>query len=496
MGMSASQGRFLGLTQRDSFITFELAQLSNDKVEMAREAQKAADEYNDALNAKYYRWSNNSGVSYIDLTYKNLMNPSLMNQNKPYLLTDCQDRIIIDSNYKKYAEMISSDGAANGNWENVRSKVLAELTGLDESKINSSDSYRNEILNNESSINKMIEDEPIKPTKKTNTQTFIENLGTTANIGAFSKGSSWADAYSMGGTLNLGTSSVAASNLQKVLDQISSTLGKYIDDPENLKEACQTFYDAQIGIINDSKSEGNKQSLSSDQTPLNGNFMGFNINVTQMIDTILGSYAQLNGHVDRSGYNNSYMFTWNDIDSEKYQTWEKKHAEWQKTYDELNKNYESNINSNNTLFTADEESLIKFYDGIFSSIAEKGWTYNEQINDPEYLNQMLQNNLYMITSVDRDYEYNNNNGSYEWDNEYSTNIASNCTNIFSVNNSDLREAAMVKYENIKRKISEKETRIDNRMQNLQTEQAAIKQMLQSIQKVINDNIERTFSTNG
>ena len=142
MGMAASQARLLQLTSRKNDIGYELTRLSNDKVSLSREMQKVSRKYQDSLNQKVLKWSNNNGVSYIDLSYNNLMKPSTMNQNKPYLLTDQNDKIVIDSEYKKYAEMISPNGSTGGNWESVRTQVLAELTGIDATKIASADSYQ------------------------------------------------------------------------------------------------------------------------------------------------------------------------------------------------------------------------------------------------------------------------------------------------------------------------------------------------------------------
>ena len=501
MGMAASQVRFLQLTNRKNEIGFQLTQLANDKVSLSRDMQKVSKEYQNALNQKVLKWSNNSGVTYVDLSYQNLMKPSSMNQNKPYLLTDASDRVVIDSEYQKYASLISSTGAPGGDWQSVRTKVISELTGIDANKINNANAYQEEIWANEAVINQLIDNEPIKPTKQTNAETFIKNLGsstgiagnTTTGVGNFTDGNDWGSAYSRGGSINLGGSGSALTNLEKILNHVATTLGKYIDDPENLKSACDTFLAAQKGILEDPNSEGNKQSLKSNQTPISGDTNNFTVNVQQMLDTIMGSYGQLNGHVEHGGYGNKTLYTWNDVDSAKYQTWLEEHNLWQKTYDSAKKDYNDSVSANNQLFTADEESLIKFYDAIFSSIAEKGWTCNEQVNDPEYLNQMLQNNIYMMTTVERDAEYDCNSGEYSWDNDYETDIASNFTNIFTVNDSDAREDALVEYEHKKAIINEKESRIDTRMKNLETEQAAINQMLQGLEQVKNDNTDRTMN---
>ena len=100
MGMAASQVRLLQLTSRKNDIGFQLTKLANDKVSLARDMQKVSREYNNALNQKVLKWSNNQGVSYIDLSYQNLMKPSAMNQNKPYLLTSYIKSRAIRKTYK------------------------------------------------------------------------------------------------------------------------------------------------------------------------------------------------------------------------------------------------------------------------------------------------------------------------------------------------------------------------------------------------------------
>ena len=103
MGLSASQVRLLELTSRKNDISFMLSNLANDKVTLSRDMQRISREYQESLSQKVLKWSNNSGVSYIDLSYQNLMKPSVMNQNTPYLLTDYSDRVVVDSEYQKYA---------------------------------------------------------------------------------------------------------------------------------------------------------------------------------------------------------------------------------------------------------------------------------------------------------------------------------------------------------------------------------------------------------
>ena len=129
---------------------------------------------------------------------------------------------------------------------------------------------------------------------------------------------------------------------------------------------------------------------------------------------------------------------------------------------------------------------------MFSTVAENGWVYNYKVNDAEYLNQVFQNNLYTITTVERE-KTEDRYGQEVIKNFYETHIASNMEKIFSVNDADARNEALVEYEYKQSLINEKEQRIDLRLQDLKTELSAINQMMQSVDQIKKDNIERTFS---
>lgn len=474
MGMAASQARILQLTSRKNTIGRELSSLSLQKMSLTREMSKVSKAYNDALNSKVLKWSNNSGVTYIDLSYQNLMSPSNMNQQTPYLLTDTSGKVVVDSKYQKYAKMISEDGKAGGDWESVRTEVLAELTGIPAEDIENLNSYEDTTNKNLQTLWKIEDSEPKKPTKSGSKDSFLSNI---------------ADVIDLDGTIDLGKGTAALSTLQQQLNNISSSLGAYVDDPENIKSACDTFYTNYSGTIS------SNEDVSYDYLPITKNSRGYTLDVSKMMDEILGSYGSLNGTVSQSSYGTD-MYTWNDINSDKYKTWQKEHAEWETSYNEALENYNNSNSAKNTLLTAEQESQINFYDTIFSSIADKGWTYNSKVSDTEYLNQMLQNNLYMLTTVERDQEVDSETGELEWENSYTTNIASNFTNVFSVNDNSIANEALSEYEYQKSIINEKETRIDTRMTDLETEQSAINQMIQGIEQVRNDNVERTFSIFG
>ena len=138
MGMAASQTNFLRLTSRKHDITVQVQRLANQEMSLTRDMTRISREYQEALNTKILKWSNNAGVSYSDLSYKTLMSPGAANKNKPYLITNNNEQVVLDSKYAKYAAMISPNGAAGGDWQSNRAKILSELTGISEEKINAS----------------------------------------------------------------------------------------------------------------------------------------------------------------------------------------------------------------------------------------------------------------------------------------------------------------------------------------------------------------------
>lgn len=487
MGMAASQGRFLQLTARKNSIGYQLSMLSNSKMSLTRDMQKVSKEYQNALSQKTMKWTNNSGVSYTNISYQNLMKPNAMNQYKPYILTDRNDRVVLDPSYEKYAQLISPTGTAGGNWENVRTQVISELTGIDATKIEQDGQYDVTLIENNEEIAELLKNEP-KPNKnvlKNDTAELLKKLGNYEL--SLTRTIEWASDYNTNETHKIGNHDKADDKLTEIMDQIANTLSPYfVGQEEEFKEAVNNVKNQYVSLIQ------NKTDLSKSSGGVSGKKSNYKINVKTLITEILSAYGE-NGGKKYEGPNLSGTteYVWYDINSPDYATWKTEHAEWEEAYNQaLQKNHEDSLN-NSQLLTANETSLIKFYDAVFSTIAEKGWVLNEQVQNEQYLNQMLQNNIYTITTVDRSSEYDEFNNRV-WNNEYETNLAGNYEKIVTVNDDDIVEEALAEYKYKKSIINTKETRIDTRMKDLETEQAAINQMLQGLQKTINDNSERTM----
>ena len=273
MGMSASQYNLGFLTSRSNTIGRNLMQLSNDKRALARDMRKVSEDYQEALNSKVLRWSNNSGVTYSDLSYQNLMYPSDMNQDKPYLLTDKQGQVVIDSKYQKYAEMISPNGSAKGDYQSNRTAILSELTGIDSTKIESMETYSAAAFESKEKLEGLKEPSRSSFEKNTSASNLLEKMSTPAN---FKKSANWAQAYRNADVIDLGINISAQSTIKSVFNSLQTTLAPYfMENSEAFKTACKTKMEDCIGLVNTqadlSNSAGMVQGKNNSKTDSCGN---------------------------------------------------------------------------------------------------------------------------------------------------------------------------------------------------------------------------------
>lgn len=524
MGMAASQSRLLQLTCRKNDIGYELTRLANDKVSLTRDMQKVSKNYHNALSQKTLKWSNNSGVSYIDLSYNNLMKPSAMNNYEPYILTDTNDRVVISTNYEKYAKMLSPNGLPGGNWNSIRSQTIEELTGIDAERIDAVDASNEAVKTLEQKVYEIRDKEPTASSafKITSFEDIIEKLGDDIQLPADKKDgtTSFKDAYNNNSVIHIGNKDggkkdnegerCADQIFADLMDGIAASLNKYFpDNQEGFDKAIESIKSNYLSLINNNTVLANESGAvygdptekhagsTKEMDEQEGNYRnGYRLNVRALLGEIEGALMANGCETHVNSNTGVASCVWYDVDNGQYQEWLQKHDAWKQEYQAAKEEYQAEVTNNAQLLTAEERSLIAFYDKIFSTIADKGWTRNKQVEDTNYLNQMLQNNLYTITTAKQEEVHNYFSGKTETKNVYSTDLASNFSKIFSVNDAEMREEALSIYEHEKSIINEKESRVDVRMKNLETEQSAINQMLQGLEQVKKNNIERTFNITG
>ena len=471
MGMSASQARLLELTGQQNRISMELTVLAARKMSITREARNISRDYNDALNSKLYKWSNGSGT-YQALTYNTLMKPNSFTKNKTYLITDLNDRVVLDGTYAKYAERFSPKGQPGANWDgDIRLEILSELTGVDKAKLEKQDSLLKECYAKKDAY---IEAENSKPDPKAygQQQASLKDLIDKSNKSSSIK-------------IPISSSTITSFDSLNLLQ-----IGNYLGSDENKahwKEAVEGI----AAQYKDNMASGQK----IDTEIFSGENGSYNVNWDKLLENLVGYYKTYGGEVvkgsDKSYSGTSSQIIWfNPEDYTKYnealEAWNSNVSSARESLDEINSSYDAH-------FDAETENLIKFYDTMFSAIAENGWTVNYNVNDSEYLNNMLQNNQFMITTVERNTEYNEDKREFNYSNEYKSQLASQVNNLVEVNDNDIQTRALAIAEERKEEVNAKERKIDSRMTDLKTIYSANKEIIESLKTTIKDNIDRNLN---
>ena len=142
MGLAASQARFLAITSRKLNCEFQSMQIAQEKLSITRDQQKAAEEYQNSLNATKLVWDTVDDDVY-DLSYDIMMKPSALNEYDPYLITDAQGKIVLSESMFQAAVDAGIIDEKTGDPKVSRSMGS---TSLDDNNRSKTDGSRNAFL--------------------------------------------------------------------------------------------------------------------------------------------------------------------------------------------------------------------------------------------------------------------------------------------------------------------------------------------------------------
>ncbi len=120
-----------------------------------------------------------------------------------------------------------------------------------------------------------------------------------------------------------------------------------------------------------------------------------------------------------------------------------------------------------------------FYDALFNQICANGWTENNNIDDKDYLQQMLQSGMLFISKPKDDGYY------------YQANYATD-SYIKEIADETYISQAEAKYNTEKAKLNAKEETLDLKMKNLDTEISSLTTEYDTVKNTISKNIEKSF----
>lgn len=467
MGLGIGQLGELTAIARKHDIGRQLQHLSLEKTALTRDMRNVTQDYQRALNKKSLKWSSNAGVSYTDISYNTLMRPNQFNSKSPILVTDAAGKVIIDPKYKKYAEMISESGSVGGSYDGeTRLKILQELAGVTAEQIQAYDSTASNVQTAVDAVNDAVDARDKISSEDFTQEEFIKEFLDKSNLG-------------------LSDTEVTVNNVESILstvkdaiigkDYFSPEIEKSIDKSlEQIREYIKTEDDKMPVVWHYKKNLFSSSSYSTKDLYK----MPIDDFITRVAAAIIGENKKIHVMYDSDNKTGTYSA---------YEAALKAHSE-------ATADYKQALSDNGQVYTSEEKIKIDYYDALFTSIADNGWKYDGSVSESEYLAQSLQNNRYFITTIEKnscfDPDLPESIRNYNY--TYSTDLAANFDNIYMVSDSDAREEALVEYEYKKQIISDKEAKIDTRMQNLKTEQESITKMLESYKKTVEDNIDKTM----
>lgn len=129
--------------------------------------------------------------------------------------------------------------------------------------------------------------------------------------------------------------------------------------------------------------------------------------------------------------------------------------------------------------SSDDLGQATFYDALFNQICSNGWTENNQIEDNEYLKEMLQSGMLYISKIKDDGYY------------YQANYATD-SYIKEISDETAIAQAEAKYTTEKAKLNSKEETLDLKMKNLDTEISSLSTEYDTVKNTISKNIEKSF----
>ena len=129
--------------------------------------------------------------------------------------------------------------------------------------------------------------------------------------------------------------------------------------------------------------------------------------------------------------------------------------------------------------TNEDAYQAQFWDTLFNQICQNGWTEDSNVDDSEYLQEVLQSGKLFLSRVKDD--------GYYYQVNYSTD-----SYIKEVADETLIAQAEAKYNTEKSRLNSKEETLDLKMKNIETEISSLTTEYDTVKNTISKNIEKSF----
>lgn len=543
MGLAASQARLLTITSRKADCEFQSMRYSHQKIALSRNMTDISNEYQNALEKTklVYDFYGN-GDSSLDLTYGMMMTPSELNGHMPILTTDSAGKIVLNTQYAAAARAagIPQEGFGCLPSTTVRNKFLDELASAGIITPIAAETYKGIMYAQEmglgttdlvtSTIEQMtLEDMMSHYLLNGNMTTFGELSAATLGCGG--------NLYNGDETAGGGSVTVPNCNITDIISGDFQYIVRVKDGNRESKARefesmaiWEWMFDELANMLNvtgDAKVAGAIQvaeAMTRELLEYDKHHTSYSTATKDGYDVMNASSSSMKaageGFIEAFGFGQNgkvstsatfgavtlnregNIFNWKprefasiDISNiaKAYLTYFAQYMEGGERYseykvdDESNKVSESHLIDDQFKFDVLVETGINtdqalnsaFYDAMFNQICLKGWVENANVDDKEYLREMLQSGVLFISTC-------NDDGNY-YQGNYSTNSF-----IKEVADEEAIAKAEAKYNTEKQKINSKEEVLDMKMKNLDTEISSLTTEYDTIKSVISKNIEKSF----
>lgn len=501
MGLAASQARLLLLTARKDDVESQLMSIANQKLSLSRQSAKISEEYSDSLNATKLTWKKDDGNT-TDLTYDLLMHPNADTSNGQYILTSsASGAVLLDNEYMGTLGLGDSGAAGDLASKMNKTEFLEKTMKIDEKTAQAFvDKYGG-------------------GGTATSTKSFTTNYSDTSVITAAGLQGVYAANIDLSGVYNnkdyptykdsySGDLNNILSRFSSKLDNLSQSLEKGListlkpslgsNYTSEIKEACafaematynKFVYGTTDGSVGGSvkvnEARGSVDDTSGKQCEntneltwcwwQKGHMFGsgskygtVQVDGSQLIDTYLtffDQYCAQNFGGTSSGTVGTDKTTRGSTGGTGSST----------ATTDAPTSTTGDINNNN-LADAYE---AKFYLNLYNAINSFGWKAYSAADDKSTLqNQILYGNI--------------NIKKYEDGNWVNLSTSDSGTPLGSESDEAAITKAEAKYNAEKDEIDAKEASLDLKMNDLDTERSAVTTEVESVQKIIDKNIESSF----
>ena len=531
MGLSASQARLLTITARKSDCEYESMRLSHQKLALSRDMNNVSEEYQNAINQTklVYDFYGN-GSQQQQLSYNLLMSPSALNDYIPSPITDTSGRIVLNTGLARAAKAAGIPqeglgGLPSSDQRNLFIQAMAEngvisqkladdlvltkynqMAGVgstDLVNVNTAECSYEELKNMLNDV-KFDFTDIVAHTGGSDLEIYVDGVELSDSDGRVTGDMSLADILNG----NVSLRGIADDN-----KSLRGNNGLYDYSVVDKVATCSFWSEMEAAIValldtGDPYTQAALEYASSKvystieclSTPEGADWSNAAYHGTDKKRSNSSIRKKLNSKVDQyigyvseqnSGdkFNDAYGLNLTNM-CKAYLTYFAQYMEGiSNSHYEVTKQVDTSTLIDDNLFTftyvtgidtsGNNLLIAGFYDAMFNQICTKGWTENEKVDDPEYLQEMLQNGaMYISTMTDDGFYYQGN---------YSTN-----TYIKEVTDEEGIAQAEAKYNREKEKINYKEDQLDLKMKNLDTEISALTTEYDTVKSVIQKNIEKSF----